>query len=129
MIGKNVYAVRGKIRWLVVGKENSLSVFYRILVLEEIVELYWMAWYTIYIVWNGKWKVDCVAYQWKRETVTGWGTEKGQKWKSKIYWILFFHSGLNHERAVGREEGYGKEYKWVWESIKYKSDELGCLDE
>ena len=40
MIGNNVYAVRGKIRWLVVGKENSLSVFYRILVLEEIVELY-----------------------------------------------------------------------------------------
>ncbi len=32
MIGNNVYAVRGKIRWLVVGKENSLSVFYRILV-------------------------------------------------------------------------------------------------
>ena len=39
MIGKNVYTVRGKFGYLVVRKENSLSVFYCILVLEEIVEL------------------------------------------------------------------------------------------
>lgn len=39
MIEKNVYAVRGKIRWLVVGKENSLSVFLLYSCLEEIVGL------------------------------------------------------------------------------------------
>ncbi len=39
-IGKNVYAVRGKIGYLVVGKENSLSVFLYHFFLEEMVELY-----------------------------------------------------------------------------------------
>lgn len=28
MIGKNVYTVRGKIGYLIVGKKNSLSVFF-----------------------------------------------------------------------------------------------------
>lgn len=39
MIGKNVYTVRGKIGYLVVRKEDSLSVFLLYFCLEEIVEL------------------------------------------------------------------------------------------
>lgn len=40
MIGKNVYTLRGKYGYLVVGKEKSLSVFLYHFFLEEMVELY-----------------------------------------------------------------------------------------
>lgn len=39
-IGKNVYAVRGKFGYLIVRKEDSLSVFLLCPFLEKIVELY-----------------------------------------------------------------------------------------
>lgn len=44
-IGKNVYTVRGKIGYLVVRKEDSLSVFYSCV--EKNVALYRMVWYTV----------------------------------------------------------------------------------
>lgn len=53
MIGKNVYTVRGKFGYLIVRKEDSLSVFLLYDVRIQycyFVELYGMAWYTIYIV-------------------------------------------------------------------------------
>jgi hypothetical protein len=48
-IGKNVYTVREKIGYLIVSNGNSLSVFLSYFCLEEIVELYGMAWYTVYV--------------------------------------------------------------------------------
>lgn len=40
MIGKNVYTVRGKFGYLIVRKEDSLSVFLYHFFMEEMVELY-----------------------------------------------------------------------------------------
>lgn len=48
-IRKNVYTVREKIGYLIVSNGNSLSVFLSYFCLEEIVELYGMAWYTVYV--------------------------------------------------------------------------------
>ncbi len=49
MIGRNVYTVRGKFGYLIVRNGNSLSVFLSYFCLEEIVELYGMVWYTVYV--------------------------------------------------------------------------------